>query len=48
MEFEQYTGGCCMNKKGCCCNSDKKLSSYDWLCDLPETQNDTDFVEVAI
>jgi len=46
MEFEQYTGGCCMNKKGCCCNSDKKLSSYDWLCDLPETQNDTDFVEV--
>ncbi|MBP1641200.1 MAG: hypothetical protein H6Q17_2783 [Bacteroidetes bacterium] len=35
-----------MNKKGCCHNSEKKLSVFDWLCDLPETQDDCDFVEV--
>jgi Uncharacterized homolog of PSP1 len=39
-------GGCCMNKKGCNKSSSQKLSTYDWLCDLPETQKDTDFVEV--
>lgn len=38
--------GCCMNKGGCRCNSNKKLSSFDWLCDLPETKKDTDYVEV--
>jgi len=49
MEYKLYTGndrGCCMNKQGCCRNSDKKLSSFNWLCDLPETIKDTDFVEV--
>ena len=49
MEYRLYTGndrGCCMNKQGCCYNSNKKLSSFDWLCDLPETVKDTDFVEV--
>lgn len=35
-----------MNKKGCCHNSEKKLSVFDWLCDLPETEEDCDFVEV--
>lgn len=35
-----------MNKKGCCRTSDKKLSVFDWLSDLPETVHDTDFVEV--
>lgn len=39
-------GGCCMNKKGCNKNSTQKLSTFDWMCDLPETQKDTDFVEV--
>lgn len=38
--------GCCMNKKGCNRNSYQKLSTFDWMCDLPETQGDTDFVEV--
>lgn len=46
MEFTQNSGGCCMNKKGCACASRKKLSVHDWLCDLPETIKDTDFVEV--
>ena len=35
-----------MNKKGCNRNSSQKLSTFDWMCDLPETQKDTDFVEV--
>ena len=35
-----------MNKKGCKGNSSHKLSTFDWMCDLPETQVDTDFVEV--
>ena len=35
-----------MNKKGCNRNSSKKLSTFDWMCDLPETQKETDFVEV--
>ena len=35
-----------MNKRGCQRNSTQKLSTFDWMCDLPETQVDTDFVEV--
>ena len=30
----------------CKCRSDKKLNVYDWLEDIPESHNDTDFVEV--
>lgn len=46
MEYKLDTGGCRMNKKGCQRNSTQKLSTFDWMCDLPETQQDTDFVEV--
>jgi len=46
MDFILDTGGCRMNKKGCYRNSSKKLSTFDWMCDLPETQKDTEFVEV--
>lgn len=46
MEFKLDTGGCRMNKKGCHHNSTQKLSTFDWMCDLPETQKETDFVEV--
>ena len=35
-----------MNKKGCNRNSTQKLSTFDWMCDLPETQKETDFIEV--
>ncbi len=38
--------GCGINKKGCCRNSHQKLSTFDWLCDLPETHKETDYVEV--
>lgn len=46
MEHTLNSGGCCMNKKGCHRNSHHKLSTFDWLADLPETLNDTDMVEV--
>jgi len=46
MDYKLDTGGCRMNKKGCNRNSTQKLSTFDWMCDLPETQTDTDFVEV--
>ena len=35
-----------MNKKGCHRNSTQKLSTFDWMCDVPESLKDTDFVEV--
>ncbi len=46
MDYRLDTGGCRMNKKGCNRNSTQKLSTFDWMCDLPETQKDTDFIEV--
>jgi cell fate regulator YaaT (PSP1 superfamily) len=46
MDYKLDTGGCRMNKKGCNRNSTQKLSTFDWMCDLPETQKETDFVEV--
>jgi len=46
MEYKLDIGGCRMNKKGCNRNSTQKLSTFDWMCDLPETQKETDFVEV--
>lgn len=46
MDFTLNTGGCCMKSGGCRCSSKQKLSTYDWLSDLPETVKDTDFVEV--
>jgi cell fate regulator YaaT (PSP1 superfamily) len=46
MDYKLDTGGCRMNKKGCQRNSTQKLSTFDWMCDLPETHGDTDFVEV--
>lgn len=47
MDNKSYNGCSCQLKKtGCCSTSNKKLSVYDWLCDLPETIKDTDLVEV--
>lgn len=37
---------CCGSKKGCCAHKLKKLNTFDWLCDLPEAQHQTDWVEV--
>lgn len=30
----------------CCCSQQNKLHCFDWLADIPESHNDTDFVEV--
>lgn len=47
MEFKYIGAGCCkMNKKGCSKTQDNKLNTYDWLCDIPESQGMTDMVEV--
>ncbi|GHT00394.1 hypothetical protein FACS189421_12430 [Bacteroidia bacterium] len=46
MDYQLYNGQCCMNSKGCCKKHDNKLNTYDWLSDLPESQQATDYVEV--
>ncbi|MDR3706396.1 MAG: regulatory iron-sulfur-containing complex subunit RicT [Paludibacteraceae bacterium] len=46
MDYKLDIGGCCMNGNGCRKNTSKKLATFDWLCDLPETKISTDFVEV--
>lgn len=46
MKYTFHGCGCSMNKKGCCRNSHQKLSTFDWLCDLPDTHQETDYVEV--
>jgi cell fate regulator YaaT (PSP1 superfamily) len=46
MDYTLNSGGSCMNKKGCNCHSNKKLGTFDWMSDLPETQNETEYVEV--
>lgn len=35
-----------MNKKGCSKVQNSKLNTYDWLCDVPDAENATDYVEV--
>jgi cell fate regulator YaaT (PSP1 superfamily) len=45
MKITLNNGACQMNKQGCS-HSRGKLGVFDWLCDLPETVADNDFVEV--
>ena len=46
MDFRLDIGGIILNRQGSRNNSSKKLSTFDWMCDLPETQKETDYVEV--
>jgi cell fate regulator YaaT (PSP1 superfamily) len=46
MGFVQNTGNCFLCKKGCCKAHNKKLNTYDWLCDIPESAQATAYVEV--
>ncbi|MEG0647614.1 MAG: regulatory iron-sulfur-containing complex subunit RicT [Bacteroides sp.] len=46
MDFKLNKGSCCMGKKGCSKVQDSKLNTYDWLCDVPDAENATDYVEV--
>lgn len=45
MDYQLYNGQCCINAKGCCRHRNK-LNTYDWLSDIPEAQQATDYVEV--
>lgn len=46
MEYRLNLSGCCMKRKGCSGLKIKKLNTFDWLCDLPQAQELTDWVEV--
>lgn len=46
MDFKYDKGRCGMSIKGCSKIQNNKLNTYDWLCDIPEAENATDFVEV--
>lgn len=46
MDFKLNNGGCCMNGKGCSKVQNNKLNTYDWLCDVPDSDNAIDYVEV--
>lgn len=35
-----------MGKKGCSKIQNNKLNTYDWLCDVPDAANATDYIEV--
>ncbi|MCD7916033.1 MAG: hypothetical protein LUG96_12750 [Tannerellaceae bacterium] len=46
MDFKLNKGSCCMGRKGCSKIQNNKLNTYDWLCDVPDAANATDYVEV--
>ncbi|MEA4840117.1 MAG: regulatory iron-sulfur-containing complex subunit RicT [Bacteroidales bacterium] len=46
MEYKLNICGSCMKKNGCSGLKIKKLNTFDWLCDLPQAQKMTDWVEV--
>ena len=46
MNFVQNAERGCLECKGCCETSGNKLSVYDWLCDVPDADHATSYVEV--
>ena len=46
MDFKLDTDRCKLTAQGCANTGAHKLSVFDWFSDLPETKNDTEFVEV--
>lgn len=46
MDFKLNNGECRINCKGCSKVQNNKLNTYDWLCDIPDSVNATDYVEV--
>jgi len=46
MNYRLYNGECRMNSGGCCKKHINKLNNYDYLCDIPESLQATDYVEV--
>jgi cell fate regulator YaaT (PSP1 superfamily) len=45
MDYQLYNGQSHINANGCCRHRNK-LNTYDWLCDIPESKQNTDYVEV--
>ncbi len=46
MQYKLDTLGCRMKLAGCKNTSNKKLGVYDWLCDISNIENSSDYVEV--
>ena len=46
MDFILDKGSSHMGCKGCSKRQNNKLNTYDWLCDVPDAEGSTDFVEV--
>ena len=46
MTYKLQNNGFLVSTKACGCTKIKKLNTFDWLCDLPEAQASTDYVEV--
>jgi len=46
MNYQLYNGECRMNVAGCCKKHVNKLNNYDYLSDIPESQQATEYVEV--
>ena len=46
MEYRLDISRCNCKKKGCSVKKLDKLNTFDWLCDIPEAQELTDWVEV--
>ena len=46
MDYRIFNGECRMNADGCCKKHVNKLNNYDYLCDIPESEQATDYVEV--
>jgi cell fate regulator YaaT (PSP1 superfamily) len=46
MEYRLYNGECCLHSKGCCKQCTNKLNNYDYLSDITESEQVTNYVEV--
>ena len=46
MNYQIYNGEHRMNNSGCCKRHVNKLNNYDYLCDIPESELATKFIEV--
>jgi cell fate regulator YaaT (PSP1 superfamily) len=46
MEYRLYNGECCLHSKGCCKRCTNKLNNYDYLSDIAESEQVSDYVEV--
>jgi cell fate regulator YaaT (PSP1 superfamily) len=45
-DFRLHNGPCGICRHGCSRIQDTKLNTYDWMCDLPESACETNYVEV--